>query len=104
MSTIRQWSPAEVAERLDNGEKLFILDIREDGEWVSGHIPGARHLPLGQLPYRHDVLDRNTEMVVVCLSGGRSSNACEYLADLGYKVVNMPGGMSMWPGKVIMGR
>ena len=45
-------------------------------------------------------LDRNNETVVVCRSGGRSGRACEYLTAMGYKVINMSGGMLEWPGTI----
>jgi rhodanese-related sulfurtransferase len=92
--------PHEVAERINKGEKFIILDVREQDEWESGHIPEARHLPLSQLEERHKELDPNEETVVVCRSGGRSGRACEYLTALGYKVINMPGGMLEWPGTI----
>ncbi|CAM2778170.1 rhodanese-like domain-containing protein [Paenibacillus sediminis] len=102
---IPEWSPKEVNTKLKQGEKFVILDVREDEEWEEdGHIAEAKHIPLGQLPERHGELDRNQNIVVVCRSGGRSARACEYLASLQYKVINMPGGMSHWDGEVVFGK
>jgi len=97
---VRQQSPSEVLERMKRGEKFNILDVREPDEWASGHIPGARHIPLGELQARHGELDKDSEIVVVCKSGGRSALACEFLASMGYNAINMPGGMSAWPGDI----
>jgi rhodanese-related sulfurtransferase len=90
----------EVQAKLSKGEKLNIVDVREPLEWASGHIPGARHIPLGSLGERHTELDKSKEFIIVCRSGGRSSLACEHLESLGYNVVNMLGGMLEWSGEV----
>jgi rhodanese-related sulfurtransferase len=93
-------TPEEVQAKLSQGEKLNIVDVREPAEWASGHIPGARHIPLGSLGVRHSELDKSKEFIVVCRSGGRSSLACEQLESLGYNVANMLGGMLEWSGEV----
>ena len=97
---VRLQLPFEVKERLKQGDKFTILDVREPDEWASGHIPGAKHIPLGDLEARHGELDKTGETVVVCRSGGRSSAACELLATKGYNVINMPGGMTAWQGEI----
>jgi len=99
----RTETPAEVLERLKHNESFTLLDVREYDEWVEGHIPGAVHIPLRELPFRLGELDRSKETVVVCLSGVRSARACEYLAACGYRAVNMEGGMKRWPGDVVPG-
>ncbi|ALS23733.1 rhodanese domain-containing protein [Paenibacillus naphthalenovorans] len=96
----KEMKPQEVKQRLERGEALTILDVREDNEWESGHIPGARHIPLGLLGQRHTELDPEKETIVVCRSGNRSGLACEMLESFGYKVMNMPGGMMEWTGEV----
>ncbi|MDF2923870.1 MAG: rhodanese protein [Paenibacillaceae bacterium] len=93
--------PREVAGKLKKGEPLHIIDVREAYEWRSGHIPGAKHIPLAELPERLRELSPKQENILVCMSGGRSTRACEYLSQLGYKVVNMKGGMSAWTGDVV---
>lgn len=75
---------------------LVVLDVREDHEWNAGHIPGAVHLPLGELIERRDELDPTIQTLVVCHIGGRSARATAYLAANGYSVVNLDGGMSAW--------
>jgi rhodanese-related sulfurtransferase len=96
--------PNEVRRRLELGEKLHLLDVREDDEWESGHIPGAKHIPVGSLKERHKELDPSEEIIVVCRSGNRSALACEYLASLGYNVVNLQGGMLAWTGNIEYGK
>lgn len=100
---IHEWEPSEVQAKLAQGE-IKIIDVREDDEWESGHISEAKHIPLGTLPKRYEELDPNQRTVIVCRSGGRSGRACEYLAELGYDVINMSGGMLDWQGDVQYGK
>ncbi|RUS45694.1 rhodanese-like domain-containing protein [Cohnella sp. AR92] len=90
----------EVVARLEQGKPLSIIDVREPDEWNSGHIPGAKHLPLGQISARHSELDPKRETIVVCRSGNRSGLACELLEAMGYDVVNLTGGMLGWKGRL----
>lgn len=92
----KEITPQQLAERLKNGEAPSLLDVRESAEWAEGHVIGAKHIPLGQLLMRIDELDPDVEMIVMCLSGGRSGLACELLSERGYNVVNMKGGLSAW--------
>jgi rhodanese-related sulfurtransferase len=89
--------PAEIKERLANGEQLTIIDVREDEEVATGMIAGAKHIPLGTLPVRHGEIPQKDEIILVCRSGNRSSRAYDYLQSIGYKgLKNMTGGMSEW--------
>ncbi|GMK39328.1 rhodanese-like domain-containing protein [Paenibacillus sp. CCS19] len=90
----------EVAALIKQGNKLHIVDVRELDEWQSGHIPGAKHIPLGTLGQRRSEIDSKQETIVVCRSGNRSGLACEMLESLGYDVVNMTGGMMNWNGNL----
>ena len=81
--------PAEVADG------VAILDVRELDEWEAGHIPGALHIPLGQLTARVGELPPG-EVVVVCRSGGRSGQAVAWLNESGRQTVNLEGGMQSW--------
>lgn len=92
--------PEEVKKRLEAGEKLSIIDVREPDEWAAGHIPGAKLIPLNTIPHRCHELDPEESHILVCRSGGRSGVACEYLEQSGYKVSNMVGGMLEWDGEV----
>lgn len=77
-------------------DELTVLDVREPHEWVAGHIAGATHIPLGDLPTRVGELDPQARTVVVCHLGGRSARATEWLAAQGHDVVNLAGGMEAW--------
>ncbi|WP_347862052.1 rhodanese-like domain-containing protein [Salimicrobium sp. PL1-032A] len=77
---------------------LNVIDVREADEVAEGKIPGAIHIPLGVLEYRMNELDKKTPYVMVCRSGGRSSQATRFLQDQGYDVTNMEGGMMSYDG------
>ena len=91
-------TPEEVAERIQNGEEVMVIDVREISEVVTGKIPGSRHIPLGQLALRKGELDKNQTYIITCQSGNRSKAACGILEALGYKVEDMVGGMNNWSG------
>jgi rhodanese-related sulfurtransferase len=74
----------------------LLLDVREPEEWDAGHAPGARHIPLGQLPDRMGELEGSGPLVVVCRSGHRSALATEWLATAGFDAANLVGGMQQW--------
>ena len=80
----------------DRHGELHILDVREDEEWAAGHIDGAVHIPLGQLPHRLGELDAQRPVVTVCRSGGRAGRAAELLTSSGRRAVVMDGGMQRW--------
>ncbi|MGO4106633.1 rhodanese-like domain-containing protein [Paenibacillus sp. YAF4_2] len=94
-------TPQEVAAKLINGEKLYLLDVRETDEWTYGHVEGAKHIPLGQLSERLHELDPSKETIVICRSGNRSGLACELLSEKGFNVVNMTGGLNAWIDKLV---
>jgi rhodanese-related sulfurtransferase len=98
LSGIRQLGPQE-AVMLFNHEDALVLDVREQSEWVDGHIAKAKHLPLGQLKNRLNELEKykNRPIVAVCRSGNRSGHACGQLKKAGFEnVYNLAGGMSAW--------
>jgi rhodanese-related sulfurtransferase len=87
----------ELKARLEAGEKIHLIDVREDEEVAQGMIPGAVHLPLGQVPQRLDDIPKEEEVIFICRSGYRSDQACQYLSSLGYKgATNLIGGMLAW--------
>jgi rhodanese-related sulfurtransferase len=79
-------------------ESVVLLDVREDDEWQRGHAPGARHIPMGQIPSRLAELDPEATLFVVCQVGGRSQRVAQYLAGNGYTPFNVAGGMLAWAG------
>ena len=72
-----------------------LLDVREDDEWEAGHVEGALHVPMSEVPQRLDELPEG-ETYVVCRSGGRSARVVAWLAQNGYDAVNVDGGMGAW--------
>lgn len=76
--------------------ETVVLDVRENHEWAEGHIPGAVHIPLGELLERKSELDPQVHTVVVCHMGGRSARATAYLVANGHQAVNLDGGMVAW--------
>ena len=79
-------------------EGLVVLDVREQVEWDHGHIEGALHVPLRELPDRLAGLSAltDTQTLVVCKVGGRSGQAVGWLVQQGFDVVNLDGGMLDW--------
>lgn len=90
----------ELEHKLNSGEKVEIIDVREPVEVATGKIPGAKNIPLGEIPERLQEFDKNKHYYIICLSGGRSKNACAYLTNHGYDVTNVSGGMSAWQGDI----
>ncbi len=73
-----------------------VIDVRENYEFANGHIPVATLIPLQTIPANLDQLDKAKKIVIVCASGGRSTSASNFLAQHGYEVYNMVGGMMGW--------
>jgi sulfur-carrier protein adenylyltransferase/sulfurtransferase len=95
--------PQELAARLQNGGVPFLLDVRNPEEWEIARIPSATLIPLPELERRYTEIPVpfDQEIVVYCLSGGRSSTAAEFLRSKGYqKVRNLPGGIRRWSDEI----
>ena len=76
-----------------NGQ-LSLVDVREVEEFEALHLEGAHNLPLSQLTDTYDQLDKGLLHYVICKSGMRSARACQFLAEQGYDVINVQGGMT----------
>jgi rhodanese-related sulfurtransferase len=74
----------------------FLLDVREDDEWDAGHVPGALHIPLGELGARYTEIERDRPLFVICRSGNRSGHAAHALAGAGWDARNVSDGMMGW--------
>jgi len=86
-----------VAELTDDVlAKVHVLDVSEADEWAGGHIDGAQHIPLGDLPARFEELPDDKQVVCVCAVGGRSGRAAHFLNAAGKDAVNLDGGMVRW--------
>lgn len=85
------------ARRKHEAKEGLLVDVREAGEWTSGHVPGAKHIPLGQLAAHYQNLPRDREIMLVCQSGARSGAATKMLRQQGFdKAINVQGGMLAW--------
>jgi rhodanese-related sulfurtransferase len=73
-----------------------LLDVREADEWAAGHVPGALHIPLGELGARYLEIDRTGALYVICRSGHRSADAARALAGAGWQAHNVADGMIGW--------
>ena len=73
-----------------------VLDVREHDEWVAGHVDGATHIAMGDVPARLDDLPEGDPLYVVCRSGGRSARVAAWLNLNGFDAVNVAGGMDQW--------
>lgn len=97
MSPPAQISPAELKARLDAGEKLTLLDVREPWEIAIAALPGILPIPLNEIPQRWRELDAQGEIVVICHSGMRSQHAATFLVQQGItQVHNLAGGVLAW--------
>ncbi len=99
---VRETTVDEVKAMLDRGEKVVLVDVREDGEWAKDHLPGAVHLGKGVI--ERDVEQKypglDTPLVLYCGGGFRSALAADNLQKMGYtNVLSMDGGIRVWREK-----
>jgi rhodanese-related sulfurtransferase len=92
----------ELKQRLDKGDDIQLIDVREANEVATARIPGAVHIPLGQVVNRMSEIDPTRETVVHCKMGGRSARAIEALKQSGFsgKLINLKGGITAWSNDV----
>jgi len=90
-------TPAEVQQRLAQGERLYILDVREQYEYAEARVAGSTLIPLGQLAERVKELPGDRPIVAICASGSRSGVAVSLLQRAGFTdVLNLKGGIAAW--------
>jgi len=95
LSGVKSISPSEYIKLRDQAHVL--LDVRQPGEWQSGHAKVAVHIPLGEVTKRMHEIEQNKPVVVICASGNRSAMAATTLARAGFATVyNFSGGMGAW--------
>jgi rhodanese-related sulfurtransferase len=80
----------------DVPDRAYLVDVREEDEWLAGHVPDALHIPLGALGERYDQIPRDHEVYVICRSGVRSARAVEALNAAGWQALNVADGMHGW--------
>jgi adenylyltransferase/sulfurtransferase len=98
--SVPEITPKQLKQRLDRGDDIYILDVREPHEYqicnLNGHL-----IPLGDLPKRVSELDSSREIVAHCRSGKRSGEAVEFLTKAGFhKIWNLKGGILAWSDEV----
>jgi sulfur-carrier protein adenylyltransferase/sulfurtransferase len=101
--SVPEITPSELKERLDRGDPLVIVDVREPYEWDIGNLEeyGALLVPLGELEDRLDELDREAEIVLQCRSGARSARALLQMRSEGFqRLLNLKGGILAWSDEV----
>jgi rhodanese-related sulfurtransferase len=100
---IREISPTELRERLDAGDLLVLVDVREPFERHIADLPdyGQLRIPVKEIPSRGDGLDPDSDIVVYCRSGPRSAWATERLMAMGFRrVLNLRGGLLAWRAEI----
>ena len=90
-------SAARARELVEAGS-AWLLDVREAYEWEAGHAPDAHHIPLYELEARQHELPEDSQILVICHSGGRSRLATDALNRADYPAANVAGGMDAWQG------
>jgi len=101
-SRVKETSVDEVKQKLDRGEKITLVDVREESEFAKDHLPGAIHLGKGVIERDIEarVPDLNTPLVLYCGGGFRSALAADNLQKMGYtNVISMDGGVRGWREK-----
>lgn len=96
---VKETNVADVKRRMDSGENFVLVDVREDSEWASGHLPGAIHLGKGiiERDIEAKVPDGGKKIILYCGGGFRSALAAESLQKMGYSnVESMDGGWKGW--------
>ena len=82
--------------RSDPDQAPYILDVREVDEWEAGHIEGAQHIPMMEVPARLAEIPTGQQVLVICRSGSRSARVVGFLLNQGVDAVNVAGGMQVW--------
>lgn len=99
---MQEITATELKQRLDNGDDIQLIDVRQPDEYAFAKINGARLIPLGEILQRMDELDESKETVIHCKMGGRSAQAINFLTRAGFKgkMSNLKGGITAWSNEV----
>ncbi len=99
---MQEITATELKNRLDAGDDIQLIDVRQPDEHAFANIEGARLIPLGEVVQRMDELDETKETVIHCKMGGRSAKAIEFLTRAGFKgkMSNLRGGITAWSNEV----
>jgi len=94
---VTELQPQQVKQRLDAGEPLRLLDVREPWECAIASLAGSIHIPMGQIAARWQELDAASPLIVVCKAGSRSRRVAQFLSAQGFgQVANLTGGIDAW--------
>ena len=96
MNSVKQLQAIELKKRLDAGEDIFLLDVREDWEFSLASIEGSENFPLAEVVDRQQEFALEEEIVVICHYGERSQRAAQELVECGFNVYNLIGGIDAW--------
>jgi rhodanese-related sulfurtransferase len=96
---INEVSPVDLKARLDKGDELIVVDMRQAWEYQAGHIPAAKHMFIQEIPMRMSELPKDTDIVFQCWRGHVSLDACGFLVQNGWdaaRVSSLSGGIAGW--------
>ena len=96
MSKVKQLNAIELKKKLDNGEDVFLLDVREEWEFSLASIDGSENFPMGEVVDRQQEFAFEEEIVVICHYGERSQLVAKELVECGFNVYNLAGGIDTW--------
>ena len=98
---MQNWTPQELANQLTNAAKqIQLLDVREPWEYQIVHLENSVLVPLSQLTYGLNELNKDLPVVVICHHGIRSAHACYLLERLGFQAINLTGGIDRWAREI----
>lgn len=95
----KDFNGREFKEAYNNSKQPVLIDVRTAGEFASGSIPGAKNIDIMSPDFQNLIasLDKSKDYFLFCRSGNRSQHACGIMADQGFSVYNLKGGVSAWP-------
>ena len=99
---MEQITATQLKKRMDAGDDIQLIDVRQPDEYNFANIEGAKLIPLGEIVKRMDEIDETRETVVHCKAGGRSARAIQALHQAGFKgdLKNLAGGITAWSNEV----
>ncbi|CAN5646048.1 hypothetical protein BH18ACI1_BH18ACI1_13170 [soil metagenome] len=99
---MQQITATELKQKMDNGEDVQLIDVRQPDEYAFAKIEGAKLIPLGEIMKRMDEIDETKETIIHCKMGGRSAKAIEAMQKTGFKgdLKNLKGGITAWSNEV----
>ena len=99
---MKEISVTQLKAKMDAGEDIELIDVRQPDEWATAKIEGAKLIPLGEIIQRMDEIDASKEIVVHCKMGGRSARAIQALEQAGFKgeMSNLVGGITAWSDEI----